>query len=377
MKNTLKIFIFLLCSVALYSCSGDYKEPLAENPQVASHTKSGDILASIPPVKEKPVVAVYEFQDQTGQMKESDTFANYSRAVTQGGLAILNKALLDAANGHWFTVIERGNINHLLQERQIIKVTRAEYAPGDTQIPNIKPMLYAGLIIEGGIVAYDSNITTGGAGAKYLGVGGSTQYRRDIVTIYLRAISSQTGEVLTSVNTTKTIYSLSVSASAYRYVSFDKLLELEAGFAVNEPPQFAVRQAIEMGVYSLIMEGAINHLWEFKDPIAGRKAIADYLARRSGNLSAVAKNTSAVPLPPQPVKLAEPVKSAPVSSVKPADSKPLANTTPAPAAVNIKKPDSSGDYLPNNRYSEKKYNWFNASPENCDTAGGCNAGTNP
>ena len=31
------------------------------------------------------------------------------------------------------------------------------------------------------------------------------------------------------------------------------------------------------------MEGALKHLWEFKDKSAGEKAIAEYLVRRDGN----------------------------------------------------------------------------------------------
>jgi|GEM_PF-6459279 len=31
------------------------------------------------------------------------------------------------------------------------------------------------------------------------------------------------------------------------------------------------------------MEGAIKHLWEFKDKTAGDKVVAEYLVRRDGN----------------------------------------------------------------------------------------------
>jgi curli production assembly/transport component CsgG len=308
-------FVSLVSLVAFTSgcASTVFQPPVAAPPQIATRTESGKLLESLPPAKRKVVVSVYEFLDQTGQMKQNDTFAEYSRAVTQGGLAILSKALLDTSRHNWFTVIERGDLKNLLQERQIIKVTRNEYAPNDTNLGGVKPLLYAGILIEGGIVAYESNIVTGGMGAKYLGIGADMQYRRDIVTIYLRAVSSQTGEVLLSVNTSKTIYSTSVTGSAFKYVSFDKLLEAETGFTFNEPPQFAVRQAIEMGVYSLIMEGAIDGLWDFADPAAGQAAINDYLMRKDGKLPA------------------SPPAAAPQAEAMPANVAPMTIVPPAPA----------------------------------------------
>jgi curli production assembly/transport component CsgG len=248
--------------------------------KVADKTKTGEMLKMLPPAAQKVVVSVYNFEDQTGQHKPDDSSAQYSRAVTQGGLSILNKALLDAGSHGWFTVIERGGLQNLLQERQIIRSTRDQYRlPNGNKLPDLGPLLYAGLLLEGGIVSYESNILTGGIGARYLGIGGSTEYRQDIVTVYLRAISVQTGEVLLSVNTSKTIFSSGVSGGAYKYVAVDKLLEIESGFTVNEPPQFAVRQAIEMAVYSLIMEGAERSLWNFSSP-AGQTLLKEYISKR-------------------------------------------------------------------------------------------------
>ena len=48
------------------------------------------------------------------------------------------------------------------------------------------------MILEGGIIGYDSNIETGGRGARTLGIGGQTQYRRDVVIVSLRAVSTLT-----------------------------------------------------------------------------------------------------------------------------------------------------------------------------------------
>ncbi len=267
----------------LSACSMTDLSSVGDEAKIADVTQSQRLLASLPPAKQKVALSVYDFQDKTGQHKPNDAYAEYSRAVTQGGAAILYKALLDAGNHSWFKVIEREGLDNLLQERKIIRAMRSQYRRSDgSSMPDISPMLYAGVLLEGGIIAYESNILTGGLGARYLGIGGDTQYRRDVVTIYLRLVSVQSGEVLLSVNTSKTIYSVLLRGSVFKFIGIDELLEVESGFTVNEPPQFAVRQAIEMGVYSLVMEGAAQGLWSFADPLAGKLAMQDYLSRKQG-----------------------------------------------------------------------------------------------
>ena len=260
-----------------------YENAAMSRAHVTNRTQSTEVLMGLPaPARPVPVV-VYDFQDQTGQFRNNEKFTDYSSAVTRGGYSILVKALLDTGNGGWFTLAERGALKNLLQERQIVKITRGEYVGADGQkLPGLPPMLYGGTMIEGGIISYDSNVMTGGLGAIYLGIGGSAQYRRDLVTVYLRAISVETGRVLLSVNSSKTIYSVAVDANFLRYLTVANLFQSEAGFTVNEPVQLAVQQAIETGVYSLLMEGALKNLWQFKDQAAGEKAVAEYLARRDG-----------------------------------------------------------------------------------------------
>jgi curli production assembly/transport component CsgG len=253
--------------------------------KVNERTQATDVLMRLP-APERTIPAVcYEFQDQTGQFKNNDKYTDYSSAVTRGGYSILVKALLDAGQGNWFMLAERGALKSLLQERQIIKMTRSEYTPTDPnqKLPDLPPMLFGGTLIEGGIISYDSNIMSGGIGAAYLGIGASHTYRRDLVTVYLRAVSVESGRVLLSVNTSKTVYSTSLDGTFMRYITIGNLFQGEAGIAVNEPVQMAVRQAIESAVYSIIMEGAMKHLWAFKDKDAGEKALAEYLARRDGS----------------------------------------------------------------------------------------------
>ena len=277
MKRFFMVGVFI---AGLSGCAytGAHLPPETSLPEasLAASTTTEKLLRELPPPSKPLVVAVYEFLDQTGQQKPAD-IPQYSRAVTQGGVAILKKALIDAGTHRWFRVVERGNLNALLQERKIVRAMRQEYAgPNGDKLPALDPMLYAGLIIEGGIVAYDSNVMSGGIGARYLGIGGSTKYSRDMVTVYLRLVSVSSGEVLLSVNTSKTIFSTSLSGGVFKFVSYDDLLEGETGVTYNEPPQLAVRQAIELGVYALVMEGYRNNLWAFSSADSGNTAFARY-----------------------------------------------------------------------------------------------------
>ncbi|NBX02646.1 MAG: hypothetical protein EBR02_01000 [Alphaproteobacteria bacterium] len=278
-----KLLSLLVASSLCVACSPEsmYQNSFTKEAQVEETTRAGKILASLPPRKDPIPVVVYDFQDQTGQLKSNENFVEYSSAVTKGGLSVLIKSLLDTSGGQFYTVAERGGLNNLLKERDIIRLMRSRYTRADgTSLPDLPPMVYGGMLLEGGIIFYDSNIMTGGAAAGYFGISGSTQYRRDIVTVYLRAVDVQTGKVMLSVNSSKTIFSYGVSTNVLRYFSVDRLGAAEGGFTVNEPGQLAVRQAIESSVYALTMEGALRNMWDFSDKEAGQKAINDYVARR-------------------------------------------------------------------------------------------------
>jgi curli production assembly/transport component CsgG len=230
---------------------------LVENLNTEFHTISA-------PSTGKLVAAVYGFTDKTGQRKPSDKMANISTAVTQGAEVWLIKALQEVGQGEWFQVVERVGLDNLTKERQIIR--QARQSVGDER--QLKPMMFAGVIIEGGIIGYDSNVLTGGAGARYLGIGPSTQYRKDVVTITMRMTSTQTGEVLLSVSTTKTIISTGSSMTFFRFFDMGTTsVEIEAGHTINEPVNYAVRVAIEQAVVELIKEGEEKKLWKFKTPL--------------------------------------------------------------------------------------------------------------
>lgn len=271
--------------VGLSACAP--KPPLIPTsaPTAVESTATYKALRNLPAPKKPIPVAVYSYPDLTGQFKPTETISTNSRAVTQGAVWMLVKSLKDAAGGRWFKVIQRANLDNLLNERQIIRETRGRVAKqtGVAQ-EGLPPLLFAGVILEGGIIGYDSNTITGGLGARYLGIGGDVQYRQDTVTVYLNAISSQTGEILKSVMTRKTVASYGVRGSVFKFVAFQKLLEGETGYTVNEPGQIAVAQAIEHAVRALIIEGALESLWQFDDDFAGRAETQLYLADKEDDL---------------------------------------------------------------------------------------------
>ena len=286
----LAAFVALSLLSGCTSLAMDGRDTIPETTSLAfiPHKTQTQLMLQAIPAPQRPVaVAVYDFSDQTGQFKQSDTTQTLSRAVTQGSSAILVKALQDAGNRKWFTIVERGQLKDLLSERQIIREMRERYLGEKGVNPQALPaLLFAGVLLEGGVISYDTNTLTGGAGAAFLGIGGHTEYRQDTVTVYLRAVSVRTGEVLTTVTASKTIASKAISANAFKFVAFKELLEAEAGITTNEPDHLALQQAIEKAVYGLVMEGVELHLWNFADPKAGWPLLWRYTQERDGVFSA-------------------------------------------------------------------------------------------
>jgi len=252
-----RLLIFLL----IFSFSLLAGEGTIEPAEISQGTTTRNDLLNLPLPENRVMVAVYSFRDQTGQYRPTTLGTNYSTAVTQGGTSMLVKALEDS---RWFTVVEREGLNDLITERKIISLNSTPNSNG--LITPLTPLLSADVLLEGGIISYETNIVTGGVGARYLGVGANVSMQKDRVTVYLRAVSTQTGEVLKAVTTSKTIISRMTDLGVYRFVSFKKLLEMETGFSVNEPPQLCVQEAIEKAVFTLIAEGVFNGLWDLSEP---------------------------------------------------------------------------------------------------------------
>ena len=250
-------------SPCLSSPEGDY-EYLVDMVQKAQ-CFSGDAILEKPVTKaikslplpaRTPVVAIYKFEDLTGQRKARDGIADFSSAVTQAPEAYLIRAL-KASN--FFKVVERKGLDHLTKERQLIRSTRQKFEDEDKQLP----LLYAGLILEGGIVDYNTNLLTGGVGARYLGIGNSKQYREDKVVVSIRMVSVSTGEILLDILTSKAILSVGLSTDYFRFHSDNDLIEFETGNAMNEAKYIAVQAAIETAVAELVVRGQKQGYWKY------------------------------------------------------------------------------------------------------------------
>ena len=255
------------------ACQTDFLECVDEPQRVELPTYRK--LRYLPPAEQMPVVAVYTFGDGTGQRKSQDNVASFSTAVTQDAKSLLIDALRAAGSGEnpkgtWFRVVERGTgLDNLVRERQIVRSTRSEKAKAEglDEFQELQPMLFAGMILEGGVVGYDTNIETGGTGARYLGIGTTNQYRRDSIVISLRAVSTLTGEVILNVQTSKTVLSSGQAGDVFRFLDMDtKLLELESGMTQNESVTWAVRSAIEAAVLALIKQGDERGYWKIVYP---------------------------------------------------------------------------------------------------------------
>ncbi|PHP26233.1 CsgG/HfaB family protein [Limimaricola cinnabarinus] len=274
--SRLRGVLFTAALTALSGCAEltNYADDLSEPPELTPITGVGLQLAALPPPAQPVDIAVYDYEDKTGQQEPNDAFSTFSKAVSQGNEAILIDVLTKVGGSHWFNVIERASVQNLLAERNLIDQTTQSY--GLATQSTLPPLRFAGIILAGGVTNYESNIMTSGAGARLLGVGASTEYRRDDVTVALRAVSVANGEVLVSTTAEKTIYSTLVRGGVFKFIATDEILESETGFSRNEPTGLAVRQAIELAVLNLIVDGARKGIWRFQDHAAGQRVLAKY-----------------------------------------------------------------------------------------------------
>jgi len=230
-------------------------------------TSTRHMLEAIPKLTGQPMItiAVYNFPDLTGQRKPSTKFSQLSMAVSQGADTWVIAALKAVGKGSWFKVVERKGLDSLIKERQLIRSTREMY-DGKQEVGNvIKPLVFAGLLIEGGIVGYDANVASGGDGARYFGIGVNEEYRIDQVTVSMRLVAVQTGEVLLTAEATKTIASHKTGADVFRFLDMSTMaFEVESGVASNEPVNYAVRTAIEFCLLEILKLGDKDGLWKIK-----------------------------------------------------------------------------------------------------------------
>ncbi len=255
-----RVLMLVLLLATLQGCG--LRQPMSadtegQTPTLTPRASTYYDLLNLPRPKGRLVAAVYGFRDQTGQYKPTPA-SSFSTSVTQGAASMLVDAL--QASG-WFMVLEREGLQNVLTERKIIRASQNKpNTPANiqTQLP---PLQAANLLLEGGIIAYDTNVRSGGEGARYLGIGASHEYRVDQVSVNLRAVDVRSGTVLANVMTTKTIYSVGQNASVFKFIEFKELLEAEAGYTTNEPAQLCVLSAIESAVAHLIAQGVERRLW--------------------------------------------------------------------------------------------------------------------
>ena len=275
-----KLLFLLTLSVLLNSCAthreyispcltnpdNDYKDVVTIVNKAECFSKSAfinqpvtDAITEIGVANVQPIVAVYKFQDLTGQRKSIDGYASFSTAMTQAPETYLIRALKQSG---FFRVVERGGIDHITRERQIIRSTRQKFDDKTEELP----LLFAGILFEGGIIDYNTNLVSGGVGARYLGIGNSKQYREDTVIVAMRVVSVSTGEVLLENLTTKTILSVGLSNDFFRYIADGtKLVEFETGNAMNESKSIALQTAIEVGIVNIIEQGIEQGYWSVKE----------------------------------------------------------------------------------------------------------------
>lgn len=275
----MKLILIVLATALINGCAMIQKAGYEHKPEVAPVKMQKEFDSIPPPAGSKLHVAVYSFQDKTGQRRPQANVASLSMAVTQGAEVFLIKALQDVGRGEWFDVVERVGIESLIRERTLIRQMREAYEGKDAK--PLMPLQFAGIIMEGGIIGYDAGSESGGAAYRFLGIGPQTQYSKDTVTVSLRAVSVNTGKVLAAVTVTKIVYSTSDSMAVLKYIDNkniagqifggaggstinSSIFEAEAGLTINEPGTLAVKATVEAAVVELIKEGQRKGVWQFK-----------------------------------------------------------------------------------------------------------------
>ena len=264
LKSQFLLVLLLSSCSTLDQLEDTYEHRFQRHSVVSIQDLQSSALRSVEVPVVSPVVAVYPtaFTDQTGQRKSNSEFALFSTAITQQPNALLIRALKHAGNGNFFRVVERVGLDNLTKERQLIRSAREKFATDEEKKKQLAPLLFAGILIEGAVISYEANLESGGAGARYLGIGNSIQYREDNITVSLRMVSVATGEVLLEVLSQKTIFSYGKSNDAFRFIEAGtELVEIELGNARNESSTIALMKAIEGGVLEIINQGYEKKYW--------------------------------------------------------------------------------------------------------------------
>jgi len=266
------LLALLLSSCSIFDQFEDtYEQRFSRDVATIQDLQSAE-LKNVPIPEVSPVVAVYptSFTDQTGQRKSNSEFALFSTAITQQPNALLIRALKHAGDRKIIKVVERVGLDNLTKERQLIRSAREQSDNEEEKKKALRPLLFAGILIEGAVISYEANLESGGAGARYLGIGKSVMYREDNITISMRMVSVATGEVLLEVLSQKTIFSYGKSEDVFRFVEADsELVEIELGNARNESSTIALMKAIEGAVLEIVNTGYDKGFWVLQNKNEG------------------------------------------------------------------------------------------------------------
>jgi curli production assembly/transport component CsgG len=245
----------IITSATLSGCSDLNSVPIAiaqlENESLLAQDTDLEI-----PVSPAIIVGVYNFTDQTGQRAVLDRpTSEMSSAIPQGLSSMLVQELLTSGNGKWFRVVERETISAILNERKVV----VDALGPDVKKP-LQPLLLPGVLITGGAISYDRKVSQRFLGLGFASINGRNEIYSDRVSVALRAVSVQTGEVLESVYVSKEVLSQMNSANVLKIIN-NSTLAVEAGLVSNEPVSVAVRTAISTAVRELYVRGLARGWW--------------------------------------------------------------------------------------------------------------------
>jgi curli production assembly/transport component CsgG len=249
------LFVVVLMSAALSACTELNSVPIA-SPILENASILADEVPLGIPVTPAIIVGVYQFTDQTGQRAVLDRqTSEMSSAIPQGLSSMLVQELMSSGDGKWFRVVERETIPTILNERKVVVA-----ALPDVEEP-LQPLLLPGILITGGAISYDRKVSQKFLGLGFASVNGQKRIYSDRVSVALRAVSVQTGEVLESVYVSKEVLSQMNSINVLNVVN-NSTLAVEAGIVSNEPVSVAVRTAISAAVRELFIRGLARGWWE-------------------------------------------------------------------------------------------------------------------
>jgi curli production assembly/transport component CsgG len=248
-------FVVVLMSAALSGCTELNSVPIAD-PILENTSILADEVPLGIPVTPAIIVGVYQFTDQTGQRAVLDRqTSEMSSAIPQGLSSMLVQELMSSGDGKWFRVVERETIPTILNERKVVVA-----ALPDVEEP-LQPLLLPGILITGGAISYDRKVSQKFLGLGFASLNGQKKIYSDRVSVALRAVSVQTGEVLESVYVSKEVLSQMNSINVLNVVN-NSTLAVEAGIVSNEPVSVAVRTAISAAVRELFIRGLARGWWE-------------------------------------------------------------------------------------------------------------------